>query len=164
MRSLTPVRRVWGLLLVSVVLLAGCKVDARVDVTLRADGSGTVTARVTLDADAVRRLTTAPIAQAVPLADMRAAGWKVSGWTKSSGGSESITVSHGFVGQTDLARRLADLVGTTGVLHDPAITRTRVGSSARRTRSRCRWTCVTSRRVFDPTPMLRRRCRRPAST
>jgi hypothetical protein len=117
---------VCGLLLASLVLLAGCKVDARVDVRLRADGSGSVTTRVTLDADAVRRLTTAKsIADAVPLADVRAAGWQVSDWTKASDGSETITVSHGFVGQDDLARRLADLVGTTGVLHDPAITHTR---------------------------------------
>jgi hypothetical protein len=114
------------LLLVSLVLLAGCKVDAGVDVRLRADGSGTVTTRVTLDADAVRRLTvTAPIAQAVPLADVRAAGWLVSRWTKSSDGSETITVSHGFVGQDDLARRLADLAGKTGMLGSPAITHTR---------------------------------------
>ena len=48
----TPVRRVWGLLLVAAVLLAGCKVDARVDITLRADGSGSVAAKVTLDAEA----------------------------------------------------------------------------------------------------------------
>ena len=49
--SVTPVRRVGGLALVAAVLRAGCKVDARVDVTLRADGSGMVTARVALDAD-----------------------------------------------------------------------------------------------------------------
>ena len=124
--SLTPVRRVWGLLLVSVVLLAGCKVTARVDVTLRADGSGTVAARVALDADAVRRLTThAPLARAVPLADVRAAGWTVSPWQRGTGGGAAITLMHGFVGQADLARRLEDLVGPTGVLKDPQIERMR---------------------------------------
>ena len=47
--SITPVRRVCvcGLLALSLVLLAGCKVDARVDVRLRADGSGTITTQVT---------------------------------------------------------------------------------------------------------------------
>src|SRR5438445_9863932 len=123
---LTPVRRVGAGLVVAVVLLAGCKVDARVDITLRADGSGTVTARVTLDADAVRRLTAhAPLERAVPLDDVRAAGWKVSGWRPAPGGGETISVAHEFVGPAALARRLHDLEGSTGVLRDPVITRTR---------------------------------------
>jgi hypothetical protein len=120
-----------GLLLAAVVLCAGCKVDARVDVTLRSDGSGTVTARVTLDADAVRRLTThASLARAVPLDDVRAAGWTVSGWKTSSSGA-TITLSHDFVGEADLARRLEDLVGSTGVLRDAQLTRSRSWFSAK---------------------------------
>jgi len=122
----TPVRRVCGLLLVSVVLLAGCKVDARVDITLRADGSGTVVAKVTLDADAVQKLTThGPLATAVPLDDLRDAGWRMSEWKRDAERGASITLTHGFVGQEDLARRLADLAGPNGALRDPRITRTR---------------------------------------
>jgi hypothetical protein len=125
----TPVRRVIGLLLAAMVLCAGCKVDARVDVTLRADGSGTVTARVRLDADAVRRLTTrASLDQAVPLDDVRTAGWTVSGW-KTSHGATTLTLSHDFVGQTDLARRLSDLVGPTGVLRDARVVLVIVGAA-----------------------------------
>jgi hypothetical protein len=128
---LTPVRRVGAFLLAAVVLCAGCKVDARVDVTLRADGSGTITARVTLDADAVQRLTRhASLDQAVPLADVRAAGWDVSGWT-TTGGAATLTLSHDFVGQADLARRLADLAGPTGVLRDAQLTRSRSWLSAK---------------------------------
>jgi len=113
------------LCLVAVVLLAGCKVAAQVDIALRADGSGTITARVTLDADAARRLTRhASLTDAVPLDDVRAAGWKVSGWTTSNGAA-TITLSHDFVGRADLARRLADLVGPTGVLRDARLTRGR---------------------------------------
>ncbi|HTD50329.1 MAG TPA: hypothetical protein VK771_07015 [Acidimicrobiia bacterium] len=122
---MTPVGRVCGLL-VLVGLLAGCKVDARVDITLRADGSGTMTARVALDADAVRRLTpNVPLERAVPLADVRRAGWTLSPWTPLRGGGDAITLTHGFVDQADLERRLADLVGETGVLNRPTITRTR---------------------------------------
>ena len=114
------------MLVALVVLLAGCKVDARVDVTLRADGSGTVTARVTLDAGAVDRLTThASLASAVPLADLQHAGWQVSAWKPVAGGGDTITFEHGFVGQADLARRVTDLAGPNGVLRDPRITRTR---------------------------------------
>jgi hypothetical protein len=127
----TPFRRVAALLLAAMVLCAGCKVDARVDVTLRADGSGTVTARVRLDADAVRRLTArASLDQAVPLDDVRTAGWTVSGWKTSDGGA-TLTLSHDFVGQADLARRLSDLVGPTGVLREARLTRSRSWLSAK---------------------------------
>jgi hypothetical protein len=115
-------------LLVLVVLLAGCKVDARVNVRLRADGSGTIAATITLDSDAVHRLTThEPLSKAVPLADLRAAGWTVSllAVTIQNDPGYRFVFSHEFVGQADLANRLKDLVGTTGVLNDPRITRTR---------------------------------------
>jgi hypothetical protein len=119
------VRRVAGLLAVAALLCAGCKVDARVDVALRADGSGTVTARVTLDADAVHRLTThAPLDRAVPLDDVRAAGWTVSGWQTAPDGA-TITLAHDFVGQTEVSQLLAELVGSTGVLRDARLTRSR---------------------------------------
>jgi hypothetical protein len=119
------------LLCAALLLCAGCKVDAHVDVTLRADGSGTVTARVTLDADAVRRLTThAPLARAVPLDDVRAAGWTVSGWKTTTDGA-TVTLAHDFVGQAKLARLLADLTGRTGVLRDPRLTRSRSWTSAK---------------------------------
>jgi hypothetical protein len=113
------------LLLISVVLVAGCKVDARVDITLRADGSGTVAVKVTLDAEAVQKLTTGgSLASAVPLDDLRDAGWGVSAWKRSASGA-TITLSHEFVGRAELARLLADLTGPNGALRDPQITRTR---------------------------------------
>jgi hypothetical protein len=95
-------------------------------VSLRADGTGRIVARVALDADAVQRLTAnASLADAVPLADVRAAGWKVSPWKPTKGGGEAITLSREFVGEAGLRNRIADLVGTRGVLRDPRITRTR---------------------------------------
>lgn len=121
----TPVRRVCGVLLVSVVLLAGCKVDARVDVRMNADGSGTVTAQITLDHVAVARVAPTPsLEQAVRLDDLRAAGWTVSAWKPAANGSRTITLTHPFTGQQDLANRLDDLGGANGVLGDPKIRRT----------------------------------------
>jgi len=97
----------------------------RVDVTLQRDGSGTVTARVALDPAAVQHLTsTAPLAKAVPLDDLRAAGWRVSPWRVDAHGAV-ITFRHAFVGQDDLARRLADLAGRHGVLQDARVTHDR---------------------------------------
>ena len=124
----TPVRRVCGVVLVSVVLLAGCKVDARVDVRVKADGSGTVTATVTLDAAAVRRIASgSSLEKAVRLDDMRAAGWNVTVLATSIQGDQGyrIVLTHPFTGQQDLANRLEDLGGANGVLGDPKIKRTR---------------------------------------
>jgi hypothetical protein len=113
-------------LLAFVMVLAGCRVDARVDVRLREDGSGTVTARITLDADAVRRATThAALTQAVPFDDVKAAGWTVSPWHTTSSGAATVRLSREFVGQDDLARRLSDLTGPNGMLRDARVSRER---------------------------------------
>ncbi|MDQ1481734.1 MAG: hypothetical protein QOI44_2595 [Actinomycetota bacterium] len=122
----TPVRRVWCLAVIGLVLLAGCKVDAHVDITLHADGTGTVSAKVALDADAVRRLTKhAPLDSAVPLDDLRDAGWRITAWKRDSSGGAEIALSRTFVNEEGLAHRLADLAGPSGALRDPRITRTR---------------------------------------
>ena len=101
-------------------------VDVRVDVTLHADGSGAVAAKVTLDAEAVKRITTGgPLESAVPLDDLRDAGWRIPAWKVASSGGAAVALSHAFVGQEGLARLLADLTGPNGALRDPRITRTR---------------------------------------
>src|SRR5205085_589102 len=77
-------------------------------------------------AEAVQRLTSqGSLTSAVPLDDLRNAGWRVSAWKRDRSGGAAITLSHGFVSQVDLARRLADLTGPNGALRDPRITRTR---------------------------------------
>lgn len=121
---LTPARRV-GAVLALVVLFAACKADVRVDIAVRSDGTGTVGVEVALDADAVRRLTAfTPLDEAVPLDDLRAAGWDVSAWRTTPDGGASITLSHEFTGQADLERRLADLA-TNGALSDAQLVRER---------------------------------------
>jgi hypothetical protein len=125
----TPVRRVRGLCVIAAavlatVLLAGCKVDTRVEVTMRRDGSGTVKARIMLDAQAVQRLTAdVHLDRAVPLADVRAAGWKVSPWVIAPHGGRVLTLTHDFVDQADLEQRLVDLSGPKGILGGARITR-----------------------------------------
>jgi hypothetical protein len=114
--------RVWaGLVLLAVVLLAGCRVDARLDVSLKGDGSGVLRSTLTLDADAMAQLGgPQSAAKQIRLSDLQAAGWTVSGWNH-----DAITFAHDFHGQSELAQRLADLVGPHGVLRDPHITRER---------------------------------------
>ena len=76
-----------------VVLLAGCRVDARFDITTRDDGSGTLRATITVDADAVQQLGgSTGLAQTVPLDDLRTVGWTISPWTRATRGSQ--TISH----------------------------------------------------------------------
>lgn len=97
-------------MLALVVLLAACKADVNVDIALRDDGSGTVRVRVALDAEAVNKLTPfAPLERAVPLDDLRQAGWHVSAWAKNTGGGAALTLSHDFAGQAELERLLSDL-------------------------------------------------------
>jgi hypothetical protein len=102
-----------------VVVLAGCRVDTRVDISVRADGSGTLQTTITLDADSVARLGGAStLGQNVPLDDLRAAAWTVSPWKRRAAGSETITLAHAFVDSVDLARRVVDLAGPHGFLRN----------------------------------------------
>lgn len=115
-----------GAVLGFLVALAGCNVNTRVEITLHADGSGTLRTTVALDADAVSRLGgAAGLAQNVPLGDLRTAGWGISSWTHGTGGSESIVFTHPFVDRSDLARRVVDLAGPHGILQNPTVTRQR---------------------------------------
>jgi len=128
---------VWCLLALAGVLLAGCKVQANVDVTLHRDGSGVVSTTMTLDRDAVVRAggTTSSLSSALPISDLRTAGWTISPWKTAVDGSATITVAHTFTDVQDLARRLQDLTGPNGILRDPHISRDRGWLSSRDTLS-----------------------------
>lgn len=110
-----------------VVLLASCRVDTRVDITVHDNGSGVVRSSVTLDADAVGQLGGASALGAnVPLGDLKSAGWTISPWVKGAAvGSQTITISHSFADQSELTRRIIDLAGPHGILQNPKISRDR---------------------------------------
>jgi hypothetical protein len=127
----TQVRRTSALVGI-VVVLAGCRVDARFDISMRDNGSGTLRTTVTLDADAVQQMGgPTALAQTVPLDDLRAVGWTISPWTRASRGAQTITLSHPFVDQRDLVRRVVDLAGPHGILRNPTLTRERGWFSSR---------------------------------
>jgi hypothetical protein len=108
------------------VVLAACNVNTKVVVTLRPDGTGTIRTVIVFDADAVSKMGgAATLVQTVPLDDLRAAGWTISHWTRGTGGTESITLSHGFFDQTELAQRVVDLAGPHGILQSPQLTHDR---------------------------------------
>ena len=110
-------------LLIGLVVLAGCKVDAQVHVTLEEDGTGTVTTTVTLDGDAVRRVENngRTLETVFSLDDLRAAGWTIEPWVRNDDGSASLEVAHAYTGQAELSLRIAELTGPTDLLGDVAV-------------------------------------------
>ncbi len=92
-----------------IVLAAGCKVDTTVSILMRDDGSGMVQVTAALDSDAVRAAEAGggKLEDRVRLADLGAAGWKVSPWTHASDGSARLRLSKPF----DAPAQVHDIVG-----------------------------------------------------
>ncbi len=105
-----------------VLALTACHVDATVAVRMRADGSGRVSVRVALDADAVRTAEIAggKLADRVRLTDLTAAGWKVSPWTRGPSGGATVTVSKAFEDPAEVAGIVAEVNGPHGPLRGVA--------------------------------------------
>jgi hypothetical protein len=119
-------RRWSGLVVVAlVVVLAGCKVDTVVTIKVDDDGSGTVSARVVLDAEAVGRAESADtkLEDAVRLGDLEAAGWESSGWHRRKNGGASIVVAKKFDRAEDAADVVQELNGKDGPLRDVEVER-----------------------------------------
>jgi hypothetical protein len=105
-------------LVVCVVALAGCKVNADVTVTLNKDGSGRIDAIVVLDGEAVARVESngRTLDTAFPLSDLDKAGWDVTPWQRGADGSATVRLQHDFSGENELRQRIDELVGPSGLL------------------------------------------------
>ncbi|MCU1453168.1 MAG: hypothetical protein JWN46_1314, partial [Acidimicrobiales bacterium] len=117
-----PSARLCGLLVAALVLLAGCQVRTDVDLTVLPDGSGTVTATVALDAEAAARIP--DLAGQLRTADLRKAGWTITGPVPAPGGGVTVTAQKRFARAADAGRVLSELTGPTGPLRDFSVTRT----------------------------------------
>ncbi|MGE3621186.1 MAG: hypothetical protein AB7L84_12065 [Acidimicrobiia bacterium] len=104
-------------LLVAVAVLAvlagGCRLDVRLDVAVRADGSGVVELTVSLDADATARLGPDP-GQALALEDLAAAGWEVRGPTTRPDGTTQVRASKAFADPAGLTAVVEEIAGPAG--------------------------------------------------
>ncbi len=111
--------------MVGALVLSACQVDATVTVRVRDDGSGTVTARVVLDADAVRQGEAGGVEleEAVRLGDLEAAGWESSGWERVDGGGAVIEVSKDFARASEAGAVVEELSGPDGPLQDVVVER-----------------------------------------
>jgi len=105
--------------------LAACRVDTTVAVRVRADGSGTVTIRAHLDADAVRAAEAGggKLEDRVRLGDLPAAGWVVSRWTRAADGSAAVMISKRFGSPVELRKVVTGLNGARGPLRDVSLRR-----------------------------------------
>jgi hypothetical protein len=84
-----------GLLAVAaLVLLAGCRLDVDVGMTMNADGTGEIVVTATVDADVVAQAPN--LADALMLPDAQEAGWTVEGPTATDDGGLTITLRHTF--------------------------------------------------------------------
>lgn len=99
--------------LLVVVVVASCKADTSLTVTVKPDGSGTVRARVTFDADAAKQVPPATIR----LDDLSRAGWRV---TRDA---MSITIEKPFADAAALGPVLREVTGPDGVLQTASLTR-----------------------------------------
>lgn len=124
-RRARPVaRRLAVLVVLAMVVLAGCKVRAEVGIEVADDGSGTVSVRLRLDPAAVRALERggSSLDDAVRLDGLERAGWELSGWQRSSKGA-SIVARKDFDRLADLAAVLAEVDGTAGVIRKVTVRR-----------------------------------------
>jgi hypothetical protein len=108
------------LLIAALLLLGGCRVDTRVSVIDTGGGHGTVAVTATFDAAAVHALGgESGLAGQLSVADLRTAGWTVSGPVAAAGGGAVVTVSHGYSSAAEATRLLAEVAGTGPAVQRP---------------------------------------------
>jgi hypothetical protein len=106
-----------------VLVLAGCKVDTKLSIDVRDDGSGTVVLEVVLDADAVSEAEAggALLEDRVRLGDLEAAGWASTDWERRNDGIARLRVSKDFATASELGGVIEELDGPDGPLQDVAL-------------------------------------------
>jgi phosphatidylinositol mannoside-binding LppM-like protein len=111
-----------ALIVISVLLLAACRVDATIDVSMGADGTGSITVTAVADADVVRQ---APgLALDLRFDDAKLAGWTVSDPTDMADGGLRIQLTHSFDNPEEATALLQSINGSGGPLHGATLRRT----------------------------------------
>ena len=90
--------------LTAVAMLAGCRLDVRVAVEMQPDGTGTVTVAATADAELLERVPGA--LDGLRLEDAEAQGWTVGSPQTDAEGSTTLTLTHDFHSEVELANLL----------------------------------------------------------
>ena len=110
-----------ALIVISVMVLAGCHVDTTVDISMKADGSGRITLTAVADAEVVNQ---APgLAEDLRFDDAETAGWTVTGPTETSDGGLRVELTHPFANPEEASALLQSINGSGGPLHSVALSR-----------------------------------------
>jgi hypothetical protein len=102
---------------------SACRVQTDIGITVNENGSGTVTVRIGLDDDALRRAPN--VAQSLKTDDLKAAGWTIAGPVKGADDLTHVEASKGFANPDEASKIFAALSGPKGPFRDFAITRSR---------------------------------------
>ncbi|MCC5951796.1 MAG: hypothetical protein JJU45_06830 [Acidimicrobiia bacterium] len=118
-RALRPNRRppllTASLLLTALLLVAGCRATAVVDVAFEEDGSGRVEVALGLDSEALARLGDPTVE--LSLDDLAAAGWDVAEQPEvDADGTTWVNVARSFEDSVELSAVLAEVGGVDGIL------------------------------------------------
>jgi hypothetical protein len=114
------VARALAVLLVMVVLV-GCQVKLQVDTKVNPDGSGAVTVSVGLDPAALAQV--GDLQDQLKVGDLEAAGWKVTGPSKTSDGYTWVRASKPFADPAQAAAIMAEVNGADGAFRDWKVSR-----------------------------------------
>jgi hypothetical protein len=110
-----------ALIVLSVMVLAACRVDTTVDITMGQDGSGTITVTAIADAGVVSQ---APgLAEDLRFDDAKKAGWTVSEPTPTSDGGLKVELAHPFANPEEATALLQSINGSGGPLHNVVVSR-----------------------------------------
>ena len=103
------------LALAAALMAGGCRVDATVEAEVHDSGGGTVTARFSLDREALAVLG-APLSDGAQTSDLHQAGWTVSPVRTRKDGGAQVELSKSFHRPGDLAVVVGELAGPGGPL------------------------------------------------
>lgn len=107
--------------IVAIVALSACRVEVTTNLSVKPNGSGTITVTVTADKDVV---TKAPeLTTDLRFDDAVAAGWKVDGPNATDDDGYRLVLSHSFATPDVANALLAQLNGPKGPLHDIVLAR-----------------------------------------
>jgi hypothetical protein len=111
-----------ALLVIAVLTLTACRVDATIDISMDAQGAGRIEVTAIADADVVNQ---APgLAEDLRFDDAVAAGWAVSPPTSTADGGLRVQLTHAFTTPEEATALLQSINGTGGPLHNVTLTRT----------------------------------------
>ncbi|MEP7046002.1 MAG: hypothetical protein ABI949_04950 [Ilumatobacteraceae bacterium] len=108
-------------IVIAVMLLAACRVDATVEVAMRADGSGKITVTAIADKEVVDK---APgLAEDLRFDDAETAGWAVTTPVVTGDGGLKVELTHPFATPEEGTALLRSINGSGGPLHDVVLAR-----------------------------------------